>query len=187
MPGQYVPIWTTPGGGTGFSVLHFDIATSGATAQIAANHCRTFYDAIKSVIPNDVTFSFPSEWRDLDDAGNLLQIRPITPPASVVGTVATGFSRAAGARIDWATGAVVGGRLLRGRTYIVPIGASSFDIDGLLGSATILQLKTAADALISNNAVGLPLKVWSRKHVQSVSVTGSSVPTKGAILRGRRD
>lgn len=187
MPSQYRAIWSTPGGGTGYTVLHFQDVANNTDAQDLANMVRVFFDSIKGVLPDDVTVTFDSEVLVLDLAGTLQTVWAVTPPASVSGINASTYNRAAGIRIDWSTGHIVAGRRLTGRTYLVPTGSSVFDAVGLVTSGNVTAVQTAAAALISSSSSNAPLVVWSRTHAVAWAADTASVPTKGAILRGRRD
>ena len=187
MPGEYRVIWSTPGGGTGYSVFHLQNMVSTSNAQIAANAFRAFFNTNAGLFPDEVSFTFDNEMLELDLAGNLLAVYPVTAPAAVVGTQTLSYNRAAGVRIDWGTGVIVGGRRLNGRTYLVPASIGAFDANGLVTSATQAAVAASCSTLLTAlNAVG-NLAVWSRTHAACHDVITASVPNKGAILRGRRD
>lgn len=186
--GEYRVIWSTPGGGTGYSVLHFaDGVSSDANAQSIANAVRGFFDSIKGLFPNEVTWSFDSEYLELNVDGTLEGVFAVTPPAALAGTGAGTYNRAAGVRLDWGTGQIVAGRRLVGRTYLVPADAGAFDSNGLVTSANSAALIGAANALRTAVSGIAQLAVWSRTHQVVHAVSAVSVPSKGAILTGRRD
>lgn len=187
MPSQYRAIWSTPGGGTGYSVFHFEDVVSNTEAQNTANAVRTFFNSLTGIFPDDVTITFDSEVVVLDLAGVLQSVYPVTPPSSVTGINTTSYNRAAGCRVDWDTGHIVAGRRLSGRTYLVPIGSNSYDTTGLLNSVNAAAVVTAGQALITATSSIKPLAVWSRTHGVMWAVDTASCPLKGAILTGRRD
>lgn len=187
MPAQYRALWSTPGGGNGFTVLHFGDCSSSGQATAIAGWVHTFFDALKGLFPNEVTFSFDDEVLQLDDAGTLTAVFAVTPPAAVVGINASTYNRAAGVRVDWQTGVIVAGHRLTGRTFLVPTTADVFDSNGLITSANQTVIATHAANLITNSSASNPLMVWSRAHATHSAVITASVPPKGAILRGRRD
>lgn len=188
MPSQYRAIWSAPGGGTGYSVFHADVAGDSTDAQEFANAIREFFLDVQGLMPDDVSISFDSEVLNLSETGELVGVLPVTAPAAVVGSGTSGFSRATGARIDWSTGVIVSGRRLTGRTYIVPLESFCFDSSGLLTSIVQTNLLDAANGLLTAlTTAGIVLKVWSRTHGQSAVVISASAPPKGAILRSRRD
>lgn len=187
MPAQYRALWSTPGGGAGFTVLHFTTAVLGTAAQTIADQVQDFFDDLDPILPDDVSIAFDNEVLDLEEDGTLIEAHSVTIPPTVVGDSTGIYARAQGARIDWHTGQVVAGRRLNGRTYVVPIVGSGFDTTGLLTAPVLLQLATAAQNLIVAAAAARPLRVWSRTHATSAAVQSFSTPAKGAILRGRRD
>jgi hypothetical protein len=187
MPAQYRALWSTPGGGAGFSVLHFTIAGNGAAAQQIAADTRVFFLQLASQLPNDVTVNFDSEVLDLNEDGTLSAVWAVVPPAVVTGLNNSEFNRAAGAVINWATGVIVAGRRLSGKTYIVPMAMNTFDTVGVLTTVSRDLLIAVAEDFINDTAANRPLRVWSRTHATSAVAVSSSVPSAGAILRGRRD
>lgn len=187
MPAEYRALWSVPGGGTGYTVLHFTIAgTSGAAQQIAED-VQDFFTGLSGQLPDDIDVSFDSEVLDLDEAGTLTAVWPVTPPAAVSGVSTAVYSRAQGARIDWSTDTIVAGRRLTGRTYVVPIRSTSFDTVGLLTSSDQAAFQTEADDFITATGLNRPLRVWSRTNASSAVVQTAAIPSKGAVLRSRRD
>lgn len=187
MPAQYRAIWDVPGGGTGYSVLHFTTAGNSTAAQLIADHARIFFNDLSSLLPDDVDITFDPEVLDLSEAGVLISVWPVTPPSAVAGSSTAVYSRAAGGRVDWATDQIVSGRRLSGRTYVVPLKSDAFTTTGELASGTVTTLSAAAATFIGNTSGNRPLRVFSRTHGVSAVVTDASVPLAGAILRGRRD
>lgn len=186
--GEYRVIWSTPGGGTGYTVFHFaDGVSSDANAQTIANAVRTFFDSLKGLFPNEVSWSFDTEYLELNVDGTLEGVFAVSAPAVVIGTDAGSYNRAAGIRIDWGTGEIVAGRRLVGRTFLVPTGAGAFDSNGLVTSANSTAVINAANALRTAVAGTAALGVWSRTHAHFAAAASVSVPPKGAILTGRRD
>lgn len=188
MPSEYRAIWGVLGGGTGYSVFHADLADDATDAQEFADAVQDFFSALANVLPTDVIINFDSEVVNLAEDGTLVGVFPVTVPTQVTGSGTGSYSRAAGARIDWTTGVIVGGRRLTGRTYLVPIVGSAFDADGVLTTTVQTGLQTAAQDFIADlTAAGIVLRIWSRKNASSSVVIDASVPAKGAILRSRRD
>lgn len=187
MPAQYRALWNVPGGGSGFSVLHYTIAGNGAAAQQLANDTRGFFVDLVNILPDDVDIDFDSEVIDLDESGVLTAVWPVTPPAQVAGINTSTYARAAGAVVNWATDTIVVGRRLSGRTYIVPLAGNAFDTTGIITTAARDVLIAAAEDFIAAGTANRPLRVWSRTHATSATVQSATVPIQGAVLRGRRD
>jgi hypothetical protein len=187
MVAEYRAIWTVPGGGTGYSVFHLNDPSDGTQAQLSAVAIRGFFSANIGLFPDDVTIEFDDEMRVLSNTGTLQSVWPIAPPASVTGTQTLNYSRAAGIRVNWLTGAIVGGRRLNGRTFLVPASSGAFDTVGQVNDATVTAVQGTAQDLIDDLDAQAGLVVWSRTHAFTAGVQSASVPKAGAILRGRRD
>lgn len=201
MPFEYRVEW---GGslvtGPGVSVFHGRTTVGGTgfdTAQALADRCRKFFLDIVSLVPSGVSWTFPNEVTELQtgisettgQAGTLLDVHAITPPATVNATATAGnHSRASGGRVDWNTESVVAGRRLRGRTYIVPLASLGYDSSGSLATTCITTLTTAGnnfkDATVFSNCQPV---VWSRSHGIAADIVGASVDDRASILRSRRD
>lgn len=175
-------------GGPGVSTFHVTSPLNPSEAQGVTNALQAFADDLSGLLPNDYVVTGGSEVKLIDDVdGQLTGTYPINGWQSS-GQAAGVFSRAAGARIDWLTQAIVAGRRLRGRTYWVPITSGAFTQDGILTGGTVNDIQDAGEALINALAVvGCPLLAWSPTHGVSALVEALYVPPKGAILRSRRD
>jgi hypothetical protein len=184
---QYRAEWSTPLGGSGYSILNSQ-ASSAGPAQQFANQVGVFFTAIASNIPQGVTISFPEEATFHSDNGTILEYFPIDPPETVVPAFPGDYAGPAGLHIQWRTGTVVGGRRLLGRTFIVPLLASAFDPDGTLNPAIIAQVQDAAEDLVTTStSAAAALSVWSRTASLVAPVTSVVVPDQATVLRSRRD
>jgi len=177
--------WTGFTGAPGVSTFY---AMSPYNARAAV---WTFADAIKSLLPPDVTLN-------VEESGDILD--PVTGipsstwsnPTSMAGVVGTAsaapYAAPAGACINWLTGTVVGRHRLRGKTYIVPLAQSAYENDGTLSSTAFSLLTSAANALAADASETV---IWHRPTGGSGgvigSVLGAVVTDKAAVLRSRRD
>lgn len=194
MPVEYRVQWAgTSITGPGVSVLHARTsggATTSQCAQALADRARTFFDAVKAMVPAGVTWSFPPEATELDTATKqLIGVHAVTSPADVLSTgAASSWSRPSGGRVDWLTTAIVNGRRLRGRTYLVPLTTGSYDATGSIATTAIATLETAA-AAYRNTGVFTASQpaVWSRTHGILADISGSNVPDLVTVMRSRRD
>jgi hypothetical protein len=187
MPMEYRPQWSVPGAGPSQSVFHFNAATEDLGDCVTA--IRGLFAAVIGGLPNEVTVSFPTEVFDRDVVtGELEAIHTVSAPASVTGTNSGTWIGGAGAVLRWETGVIVAGRRLRGRTFLVPIGASFFESNGTLLASVVTQFQTNGNALITAlDAAGGALVVWSQTHGVSHLAVSTTVPDRSAILRSRRD
>ena len=186
--------WAVPGGGAGVSsfAFHNTDHTKATTSQAnaAASAVRTFFNSLTVGIPNEVSLAFPGP---VDcfvvETGQFADQTPLTTvPASVVGANSGTWLGGAGAKVTWNTSAVVNGRKVRGFTYLVPYGASTFESNGtLVDTAITAILASANNYLTLMTAASLQAVVWSRTHHSVHPITAPSVLDKSAILRSRRD
>lgn len=182
--------WTNFRGEPGFTNFYFQAVDSDSRDSAAAK-VRTFFDSIKGVLPTNVTVTPNAEVGHYNEAtGTLTDVLPIDDlPTPVVGSGGSSSSAASGAVINWLTTGVVGNRLLRGRTFIVPLVTGAYDSDGDLSTTALATLRNAANAF-HTGIVDKPY-VWSRPTSVRAGVahpiTSSRVPDMGAILRSRRD
>lgn len=194
--------WSGFSGAPGYTLLHFrdftgtapdngDPTAAQATAAVART--KTFFEAIRSTLPNSVSIQVESEVEVIEDTtGQLTNTFAATPVTVTVGSGGTDFAGPIGAVINWRTTAVRNGRRVRGRTFLVPLRGLSFDATGALGATSRTTLVNAATALA--DTTGSPdLGVLARPSSTGATdgqwhpVSGASVPSMAAVLRSRRD
>lgn len=172
-----------PGGGV--STFYFADGGSGVLAAV-----RAFYSGVSSSMPTGVLISFPGTGDVIDDANGQIQSSwSETPPSNVNGSAGGGWAAGVGARVVWNTNARRNGRLTRGTTFIVPLGAGAYDNDGTLTATAYSNLFTAGNNLVL--AAGNELRVWSRPspgaaNGGSTTVFDASIPDKVSWLTSRR-
>jgi hypothetical protein len=197
MVAQYRPEWSTESGGAGFSVFHAISGLSEITAQAWVEAIQDLFVAVANRLPIGTTISFPSEVLQLNTAtGELTAVQSVSPPASVPGGGAGAYSAPSGARLRWSTAGIVGGRRVRGTTFLVPLYGAAYDDAGTIEPATLSQLQAAGETYLST--IPDTPAVYSRpfegteenptpragsEHV----ITECVVPDKAAVLRSRRD
>lgn len=180
-------LWTGAAGLPGFSRFRFDTAMTGAEAAAAASRVRAFFEAIKTSIPSGISITFDGVATVFSDVGVQTGIVAYTPPANVSGGAAGTYSAPAGGVINWLTGLFHGGRQIRGRTFLVPLGSGAFQSDGTIATATLSAVLTAGNALLGG---GPPMIVFSNDGAGFTAVTpvtGCNMPDRAAVLRSRRD
>lgn len=84
----------------------------------------------------------------------------------------------------WRTDDFVGGREVRGRTFI-PGPTRNGALNGQPTTAAIAALNAANATLVGDSAAGFA--VWSRKLLSAHDVSSGSAWSKFAVLRSRRD
>jgi len=193
-------LWNVPGGGAGLSVMHFrhNIEPPGSPTNLNAA-VRNFFNTLASLCPDDVQWNWESELAFFgDEDGEIAGYSPATQPAALVGTQTDGYAAPAGIGIRWMTDAVIRGRRLAGRTFLVPVSRQCFETNGtLVGTNVTTVLAAAASLRTAAAALEMPMRVWSRPlrdedgdiigPGSSADVTGHAVPDKVVVLRSRRD
>lgn len=167
----------------GVSVFYSSAATDVTT------DLGTFFNAIKTLFPSGLTWQVPGSGDTLDDASGALVGGWSGTAASVTATGGAGaYAAGCGCYIQWATGAIVGKRRLRGRTFLAPLLASGYDSSGTIAASTISTTTTAIATLAGSSK----LVIWHRPGKglftggSSALVTGGNVPDQVTSLKSRR-
>lgn len=188
---QYRAMWSIPNAGPAVSTFHYSLLPAGDPSGVLTQ-VRTFLAANSNSIPNDVTISFSDEVTAHDTAtGQLQQVIPVVPAASLTGGNAGLWAGGAGLRVSWLTEGIVAGRRVRGTTFIVPAANVVFDNTGRVTSAVQSAWQAAANTyLTAMNTAGAQPAVWSRptptRSGSNHIIVGSAVPGLAATLRGRK-
>lgn len=189
---EYRVGWNVGGANPGFTVLHGRSQSAPGDQEAAeemGERARLLFDAIKALLPSAVTLTFPGEAIELNTTTGVLEdVYTFTAPASVVGTGSTVFGWPAGVRYEWRSSAIVFGRRLRGRTFIVPTISSAFDTNGTLTSSALTTLAAGSTAYLGGTAgVAVSPAIWSRTHGILGDITSTLIPDEVSVLRSRRD
>jgi hypothetical protein len=180
---QAVLRWDGFPGAPGYSVFYADPGND-VLADIWA-----FFDNWRTALPADVHITMPTEGLTYDEVTGTVTG---TWTRAALGTVNGGdsgvYPAPTGACVTWRTGEVANGRLVRGRTFLVPLGGSSYQNDGSIGTEILAAIRNAANSLVSN--AGGHLLVWHRpvggaggsKH----PVVAATVADRAAVLKSRR-
>lgn len=172
--------WTGAPGMPGVSTFY----NEGSVAPFLAK-LRTFFDAMKSFVPNTVTFSVPGTGNVVDSVtGQVTATWAATAPAPVLGTGSGTYSAPVGIVFNWKTGLFVAGRQLRGKTFLVPIVSGATDSSGRLAAANQPIAVTAGNNLCGGTD---GMVVYSPTHRVNGVALSCTVPTALAVLRSRRD
>jgi len=169
--------------GGGVQDFYFD--SNVGTTQDAVDAAHTFWTAAHDCFRVDTIAHFPSEVTILGANGVITGIDSVTAPGNVSGVDDSDpLPPQTQMLVRWRTGQFSNGREVRGRTFIPSAGeATSF-----LGAPTasrVAALAAAANTLVTDTSA--QLVVWSRTHQVAFPVDSSSVWSKFATLRSRRD
>lgn len=179
--------WSGFAGAPGVSTFY---ATPGGDVR---EKVVNFFDGIKGVFPSVVKWTIPTVGDTIDEASGLVEDAwTVTGGDDIISGTISGaaFSSPAGAVVHWKTGGIVAGRHVRGRTFLVPIGAGQFDIDGTLAPSCVSTLQNQATLLVVDSAEHL--MVWHRPPHGASSggsahkVIAATVPDRAAVLTSRR-
>lgn len=191
---KIVAVWTGWSGGPGFSNFYFGGNAAGSQLDSAAARVHAFFSAITLCLPTPITITIQPTAQNLTPGdGQISDEKPIaTPGAPIVGAGGTDFASPVGACIIWRTGTTVNGRLLKGKTFLVPLATSVYDVDGTLDPSRLTELRQAATQLATSpgSAPELDLVVWHRPVAGSggsmAPVISATVNDRAAILKSRR-
>lgn len=158
------------------------------TAVAAADD---FVEAIAAAVAGGSSLLVEPDVKWFDEAtGELLGVTAVSPPpAAHAGGAGASGAGPAGAVISWTTAGVNRGRVVRGRTFVVPLGAAYYQSDGTLTTSLLTGFSTAAVNLIG--AADATFAIWSRPRDGAggaiFPVTTGTTPDMAAVLRSRRD
>jgi hypothetical protein len=181
---RYRVTWTGITGSPGINTFYFKSPVDPAAAL------QAMYSSISGLLPSAAVISFPTLGEVINDSnGALTGTFTSAGAASVTGTAGANYSAASGAMIRWTTGVALNGRLVIGKTFLVPLGTTAYDA-GSLTSAALTTIGNAASTFRGTGA-GTVLTIWNRPRPATsgthTDVTGSVVPDKAVVLRSRRD
>jgi hypothetical protein len=185
-------------GGSGVSRWRFIRNDAGVTTVTDCNAAgaavKAFYSAAQNY-PSAVTFAVQPTVEMFDIGSGLVQGSLVMSavPAVVPGGSGAAYAAGTGLRINWKTNQIVGRRLLRGATFLVPTGSTAFGSNGAVAPTYQATVQAAATAYVAAmTTANLVPVIWHRPPVGTTSggvvgvVTGGTVSTTPAGLRSRR-
>ena len=188
--------WSGFPGAPGVSTFYFlDVAT--AVASLV-----TLFDSIKAAFPSDVTWRVESAGDVINDVnGDLTGAWGADPVSDVAGTASGAYSAPVGGMYGWDTSTILDGHRLKGKTFLVPLSAASYDGSGTLSSGCLAVLEPAGIEFLAEQSTSFV--IWHRPRAAKAAdgsrkavtardgghglVTTSRVPDKSIVLRSRRD
>lgn len=175
--------WDGLGGLPGLSTFYYGVATPNVSDAVA------LFTAIRGLFPPGITWTIPSSGDELEDSTGTLTGGWVGSGGGSVNSNATAGAYAAGtgARIDWGTGVVVGGRRVTGSTFLCPVMPALYDTSGALNSGNKAIIQTAVNAFVAS---GVAKGIWHRPKNGSgglyCAINSGTVPNKVTSLRSRR-
>lgn len=173
--------WSGWSGGPGVSTFY--TAAPPTSAQLAA--IRGLFSTLQAGIPVGIVTQVENTGQQIDTVtGKAVDVWTAGAQAAVNGTAAGAYAAPCGVMIRWNTGAFTNGRLLRGKTFFVPIAATAYSTDGTLDSAYVANVQTGINTFITNMSGGLA--VYSRRYQTSITATSGTLMDKAVVLTSRR-
>lgn len=179
--------WSGFTGSPGYSRFCFSGDGTGGEDQAAQDSVQGFFSLLATRLPMDVSITVEPQYEIYDDQAVLTDYGTVSTPEDVVDGSSSGpYSGASGAVVNWITATVNGGRLVRGRTFLVPMGSNAYQDDGTLGTTPRADIETAAQQLVGISPTHV---IVSRRPgvVALAPVLSARVPDLAAVLRSRRD
>lgn len=176
--------WTGLTGLPGLSTFYLvPSAVTDVSAVVA------FFNGMKTGFPNGLSWTIPNSGDVISDTtGALVGSWSATGGGTVAATGGTGvYAAGTGARIVWGTNDIVGGRRLRGSTFLCPVLGGVYDSSGTIDNTARASMESNAATFFA--AVGL--YIWHRpdpggSNGSSGEVTSATIPDRVTSLRSRR-
>lgn len=166
-------VWEGWSGGPGYSIFY---TTDVPTMRAALG---TFIGAVDEYVPGQITLTVENEGRTFEaETGTLTGYWSDGVPIVDSNAVATNFAASAGLCINWLTAGVVGGRPVRGRTFLVPLTTATYDQQGTILVGALTAIRNASDVLAGTAA----MRIWSRPRA---GINGSLHAPVGARINDR--
>lgn len=157
---------------------------------------------MRSYLPNNVTLTVAADGDEIDSVtGNLTGGWASGASTSYTGLNTSPWAAPVGFSIVWNTGAIVGGKRLKGRSYFVPAQGTMYDDTGTLDDTLRGEVVGYAAAFVTAGADNFT--VWQRPRALRpatgtlpelaargggfASVVAATVPDKTVVLTSRRD
>lgn len=188
---RHEALWQGLPGLTGFSTFYSLTAANPAAI-------RTFFGAVQALIPTPCTIQVSGSGDTIDEATGTLTGTWTAATPTLVSCTGTTYAAPCGGLVTWTTSTVRRGRILKGRTFLVPMWSGAYTTAGNIASGNVSTIQAAATALVSAFSGtlvvwGRPILDYSTKPPTTVApgvsgvVTGAVAQSKVVTLRTRRD
>lgn len=179
-------VFTGVAGTPWYSNLYFH--TDATTPDVQIDQVRDFWTALVSFIDNGVTATVEGDVSLLESTTGAITGISSGTALLVVGTATQqAMPPATQGVLHEFTSIFVGGRQLRGKTFLPGLTINAADANGAPVAAFKTAVLGAGNALITAaNATG-NWQVWSKHNLVSSDIVSISTPSKFGVLRSRRD
>jgi len=178
------------GSGTPWLATHYFLGSAGS-AQQAATAVGVFWGAVDALINSGHDWATELDVTTIESSTGALTAVTATTQQTGTGALATErLPQATQGLLQWRTGGILGGKELRGRTFIPGLTEASND-SGDVVAATVTAVQAAASTLIGT--ANADLVIWKRPNPSGAGNGGyssalvGSMWSKFAVLRSRRD
>ncbi|HKY46314.1 MAG TPA: hypothetical protein VJM50_24690 [Pyrinomonadaceae bacterium] len=177
-------VFTGSVGSPHYAIHHFVGSGSSAEAQTAVDNCSTLWSAVDAFQTSGQLWATDPVVFDVDPVtGNTIGTFT-TAPASGIGAIGgDALPPASQMLIHWRTGVYIGGREVRGKTFVPGLTEAANESGGRPVATTVTGIKNAADAM--NALTSVPLGIWSRTNGVIHPVAQVQVPTTWYTQRRR--
>lgn len=182
-------------GGPGLNTFYFSGTTENAAdAQVAHDRVRAALAAsFNGIWANRVTGIVAADVDVINASnGQITNTHTVTASAAVLGTSGASILPTSTAlMLRLGTGGYVGGRKVRGRVYVSPMGLGVADNNGAPVIGLSVGVAAFANAMTFEMTNGVQWVVWHRPKLGvgglALNVTTCTFAPKFAVLRSRRD
>lgn len=176
-------VFTGVAGSPYYSTFHFSAGFGTAANAVAA--AGGFWSVVDGFMADDLDWDIPGEVEVInDETGLIVNVENATPQSGSGALTSQPLPPATQGLIRWRTGSFVGGREIRGKTFVPGLTVTHSD-EGQPNTALITGLENAATALVGSPTA--QLVIYSRKNGTSAEAVSSSAWGQFAVLRSRRD
>lgn len=171
-------VWNGFIGSPGVSTFYSQDASVGLPAVHA------LFLSLQSHLPPSVNLSFPGSGDTVESDTGVVNGSWLTSGfTTLIGSGDGHFAARTGYVLSWTTGNLIKRRLVRGRTFIVPVSTGVYDGDGTIIAGALTAAQGAVSTMVGKNAIG----IWHRPSSTGASdgvycpVTDGTVHDKVAV------
>lgn len=165
--------------------MYFRDTVGGVTAQDAVNDVAAMWGAIDLYCSTLMTWATEPEVAVINPAnGEITGTQVTTSLGGTGGTSGDLIPFASQGLIRWRTGVYIGGREVRGRSFIPGLNEAASAV-GVPTTTFVGVVNTAVNTFLTS-AVSAPT-IWSKKNGVEHVITSGSLWSQFAVLRSRRD
>lgn len=182
---QHQAVWSGVAGSPYYSSV-FQLDGAGGTAQEFSTAWATFCHSLVGTMVNELTVTINTDVPQIESTTGELVGAVSVDFATFTGTQETdALPPSTQGLLRWGTGAVIGGRRLRGRMFIPGAEEANNLPVGRPTGTYVAAINTFANTF--RTTVGSEFVIYSRTHRQVAVVTSHNCWNQWAVLRSRRD